>query len=169
MGIFNKKKKEENAPDAVQTNSFTDIMNGLQFAVNSAQEILQNHQLQGLTRLFSATNDADGKRFLSQQIKIGDKVVEVPLIALISHHYLAMDDVEIKFKAKVGSVESQDMRRNSLADNMLMSSSNRANLQMQMSGIKADADDVMEVSVRFKVQETPESISRIIDECVKNM
>lgn len=169
MGIFNKKKKEENAPDVVQTNSFTDIMNGLQFAVNSAQEILQNHQLQGLTRLFSPTNDADGKRFLSQQIKIGDKVVEVPLIALISHHYLAMDDVEIKFKAKVGSVESQDMMRNSLADNMLMSSSNRANLQMQMSGIKADADDVMEVSVRFKVQETPESISRIIDECVKNM
>lgn len=169
MGIFNKKKKEESEPDIVQTNSFTDIMNGLQFAVNSAQEILQNHQLQGLTRLFSATNDADGKRFLSQQIKIGDKFVNVPLIALISHHYLAMDDVEIKFKAKVGSVESQKMMRNSLADNMLMSSSNRANLQMQMSGIKADADDVMEVSVRFKVQETPESISRIIDECVKNI
>lgn len=169
MGIFNRKKKEESEPDIVQTNSFTDIMNGLQFAVNSAQEILQNHQLQGLTRLFSATNDADGKRFLSQQIRIGDKVVDVPLIALISHHNLAMDDVEIKFKAKVGSVESQDMKRNSLADNMLMSSSNRANLQMQMSGIKADADDIMEVCVRFKVQETPESISRIIDECVKNI
>lgn len=169
MGIFNKKKREESMPDTIQTNSFTDIMNGLQFAVNSAQEILQNHQLQGLTRLFSATNDTDGKRLLSQQIKIGDKVVDVPLIALISHHYLSMDNVEIKFKAKVGSVESQEMMRNSLADNMLMSSSNRANLQMQMSGIKADADDVMEVCVRFKVQETPESISRIIDECVKNI
>lgn len=35
MGIFNRKKKEESEPDIVQTNSFTDIMNGLQFAVNS--------------------------------------------------------------------------------------------------------------------------------------
>lgn len=38
---------------------------------------------------------------------------------------------------------------------------------MQMSNIKPDADDVMEVCVNFKVQETPESISRIIDDFVK--
>lgn len=36
-----------------------------------------------------------------------------------------------------------------------------------MSNIKPDADDVMEVCVNFKVQETPESISRIIDDFVK--
>lgn len=168
MGIFNKKKKEEDT-DNIPTNSFTDIMNGLQYAVNSAQDILQNHQLQSLTRLFSTTNDGNGKSFVSQQIKLGDRVVDVPLIALISHHYLAMDNVEIKFKAKVGSVESQNVLKNELTDNMLMSSPNQANLQMQMSGIKPDANDVMEVSVNFKVQETPESISRIIDDFVKNI
>ena len=59
------------------------------------------------------------------------------------------------------------MMRNGLADNMLISSPNRANLQMQISGIRTDADDVMEVCVKFRVQETPESISRIIGECVK--
>lgn len=66
MGIFNKKKNEESVPGIVQTHSFTDIMNGLQFAVNSVREILQNHQLQALPRLFSATNNADGKKFLSE-------------------------------------------------------------------------------------------------------
>ena len=34
---------------------------------------------------------------------VGDKTIDIPLIALISHHYLAMDNVQIKFKAKVGS------------------------------------------------------------------
>lgn len=165
MCIFNKKKDEEKADS---TNSFIDIMNGLQYAVNSAQEILQNHQLQSLTRLFSATNDKNGKSFLFQQIHLGDRIVDVPLIALVSHHYLAMDNVEIKFKAKVGSVESQEVAQNGLADNLLMSSHSQANLQMQMSGIKPD-DDVMEVIVNFKVQDTPESISRIIDEFVKNI
>lgn len=83
---------------------------------------------------------------------VGDKTIDIPLIALISHHYLAMDNVQIKFKAKVGSVESQIPE-----NNLLLSSPHRANLQMQMSNIKPDADDVMEVCVNFKVQETPES------------
>ena len=92
------------------------------------------------------------------------KTIDIPLIALISHHYLAMDNVQIKFKAKVGSVESQIPE-----NNLLLSSPHRANLQMQMSNIKPDTDDVMEVCVNFKVQETPESISRIIDDFVKNI
>ena len=82
----------------------------------------------------------------------------------VAHHYLAMDNVQIKFKAKVGSVESQIPE-----NNLLLSSPHRANLQMQMSNIKPDTDDVMEVCVNFKVQETPESISRIIDDFVKNI
>ena len=93
---------------------------------------------------------------------VGDKTIDIPLIALISHHYLAMDNVQIKFKAKVGSVESQIPE-----NNLLLSSPHRANLQMQMSNIKPNADDVMEVCVNFKIQETPESISRIIDDFVK--
>lgn len=92
---------------------------------------------------------------------VGDKTIDIPLIALISHHYLAMDNVQIKFKAKVGSVESQIPE-----NNLLLSSPQRANLQMQMSNIKPDADDVMEVCVNFKVQETLRAF-RIIDDFVK--
>lgn len=77
MGIFNKKKRDDNERDTVPANSFIDIMNGLQYAVNSAQEILQNHQLQSLTRLFAATNNDDGKQFLSQKIKLGERIVDV--------------------------------------------------------------------------------------------
>ena len=56
-----------------------------------------------------------------------------------------MDNVQIKFKAEVGSVESQIPE-----NNLLLSSLHRANLQMQMSNIKPDADDVMEVCVNFR-------------------
>jgi len=151
MGLFHRgKKNNDDEPDSVQTNSFSDIMNGLQYAVNCAQDTLQNHQIQNLTRLFEGTNANNANTFQSKKIMVGDKTIDIPLIALISHHYLAMDNVQIKFKAKVGSVESQI-------------------LQMQISNIKPDADDVMEVCVNFKVQETPESISRIIDDFVKNI
>lgn len=121
-------------------------------------------EIQNLTRLFEGTNANNANTFQSKKIMVGDKTIDIPLIALISHHYLAMDNVQIKFKAKVGSVESQIPE-----NNLLLSSPQRANLQMQMSNIKPDADDVMEVCVNFKVQETPESISRIIDDFVKNI
>lgn len=35
MGLFHRgKKNNDDEPDSVQTNSFSDIMNGLQYAVN---------------------------------------------------------------------------------------------------------------------------------------
>lgn len=164
MGLFHRdKKNNDDEPDSVQTNSFSDIMNGLQYAVNCAQDTLQNHQIQNLTRLLKEQMQITQIRS-NQKIMVGDKTIDIPLIALISHHYLAMDNVQIKFKAKVGSVESQIPE-----NNLLLSSPHRANLQMQMSNIKPDTDDVMEVCVNFKVQETPESISRIIDDFVKNI
>ena len=162
MGLFHRgKKNNDDEPDSVQTNSFSDIMNGLQYAVNCAQDTLQNHQIQNLTRLLKEQMQITQIRS-NQKIMVGDKTIDIPLIALISHHYLAMDNVQIKFKAKVGSVESQIPE-----NNLLLSSPHRANLQMQMSNIKPDTDDIMEVCVNFKVQETPESISRIIDDFVK--
>lgn len=57
MGLFHRdKKNNEEEPDSVPTNSFSDIMNGLQYAVNCAQDTLQNHQIQNLTRLFGGIN-----------------------------------------------------------------------------------------------------------------
>ena len=127
MGLFHRgKKNNDDEPDSVQTNSFSDIMNGLQYAVNCAQDTLQNHQIQNLTRLFEGTNANNANTFQSKKIMVGDKTIDIPLIALISHHYLAMDNVQIKFKAKVGSVESQIPE-----NNLLLSSPHRANLQMQ--------------------------------------
>lgn len=166
MGLFHKEKKhkEEDNPETSQTNSFSDIMNGLQYAVNCAQDTLQSHQIQNLTKLLAA-NEKGVNSFHYERIRVGDKVVNIPLIALVSHHYLAMDNVQISFKAKVGSVTSQV----SANDRALLSIPDRANLQMQMSNIKPEENDVMEVSVNFKVQETPESISRIIDDFVKDI
>lgn len=84
--------------------------------MNSVQKILQNHQLQGLTRLFAATNDGNVMQFLSQKIKLGGRIVDVPVIVLVSHHLPCNGQCGNKFKAKVGSVEAQELLMNSMAD-----------------------------------------------------
>ncbi len=48
-----------------------------------------------------------------------------------------MDNAHRKFKAKVGSVQLTDPGKT-----VAVTQSHRANLQMQMSNIKPDADDV---------------------------
>lgn len=146
MGLFDKKKKY----------ALSDILKGLHQAVNSAQEMLQAQQVQNLAR-FWQTNDGSP---VSQKVKIGDREMEVPLMALVSHSHLEMDDVEIKFKARIGEVASHSLANRLDCNNALTHS----DLQMELEGIKATDDDVMEITIRFKSKETPEGVARLTDE-----
>ncbi|MBR5956253.1 MAG: DUF2589 domain-containing protein [Bacteroidales bacterium] len=146
MGIFDKRPKY----------AFSDILKGLHNAVNSAQDMLQAQQVQNLRRFW---NPEDGEP-LSQKIKIGDKEMNVPLMSLVSHSHLEMDDVEIKFKAKIGAVASDSM-----SDGVVIGSPlTHSDLKMEMEGIKATDDDVMEVTIRFSQKDTPEGVARLTDE-----
>ncbi|WFE83611.1 hypothetical protein [Parabacteroides chongii] len=40
---------------------------------------------------------------------------------------------------------------------------------MNMDGIKADANDTMDITVRFKVKDTPEDVARLMDEYNKQI
>ncbi|MDB8920542.1 DUF2589 domain-containing protein [Parabacteroides merdae] len=151
MGIFVKKK----------TYAFSDIIRGLQQAVSGAHEMLQARQVQSLMK-FWQTND--GKP-LTQKIQVGDKEMEVPLFALVSQSNMEMDEVNISFKTKIG-----DVAMHSIADKLHGNQTlSHADLQMEMDGIKADDDDVMQINIRFKVKETPEGVARLTDEYNKQI
>lgn len=151
MGIFVKKK----------TYAFSDIIRGLQQAVSGAHEMLQARQVQSLMK-FWQTND--GKP-LTQKIQVGDKEMEVPLFALVSQSNMEMDEVNISFKTKIG-----DVAMHSIADKLHGNQTlSHADLQMEMDGIKADDDDVMQINIHFKVKETPEGVARLTDEYNKQI
>lgn len=147
MGLFNKKPKY----------ALSDILKGLHNAVNSAQDMLQAQQVQNLAK-FWQSNDGTP---VSQKLKVGDREVNVPLMSLVSHSHMEMDDVEIKFKARIGDVASHSFA-NKLDNNNALTHSD---LQMQMDGIKATDDDVMEITIRFKQKETPEGVVRLTEVC----
>ena len=151
MGIFVKKK----------TYAFSALIRGLQQAVSGAHEMLQARQVQSLMK-FWQTND--GKP-LTQKIQVGDKEMEVPLFALVSQSNMEMDEVNISFKTKIG-----DVAMHSIADKLHGNQTlSHADLQMEMDGIKADDDDVMQINIRFKVKETPEGVARLTDEYNKQI
>ena len=71
-----------------------------------------------------------------------------------------MDDVEIKFKARIGNVASRSTANKLDGGNALTHS----DLQVEMEGIKGTDDDVMEITIRFKQNDTPEGVARLTDE-----
>lgn len=151
MSIFNKKKSI----------AFSNILGGLQQAISSAQSILQESHKDNIQRLFSSDGTPQTK-----SIKVGEQTMDIPLMALVPHNQLSMEEVEIKFKARVGDVSTNS------TPNLMGTEDGSlpfADLQMEMDGISADANDVMEVTIRFKSKDMPEAVARVIDEYNKQI
>ena len=136
--------------------NFSSLLNGLQRAVNSTQELLEVQHLNALNKFL----DADGNLLKKQIITGGGEQINVPLLSMVPHNTLAMDSVEIEFDAKMESASSS-----LLSNSELMSEIDNAQIQLGLVGKREDG--VVHVKVIFKCAQTPEGLSKLIDECNK--
>lgn len=148
MGIFSKKPKYV----------LSDILKGLQQAVSSATSMLQAQQMDNLSHFWTK----DGWP-ITKKVQIGERELEVPIMALVSHNNLVMDDIEIKFKARIGDVSSHSIPNVLEANNAV----SYAELQVDMGDNKTDVDGMMEITVHFKIKDTLDGINRLTGECNK--
>ena len=148
MGIFSKKPKY----------ALSDIVKGLQQAVSSATSMLQAQQMDNLSHFWTK----DGWP-ITKKVQIGERELEVPIMALVSHNNLVMDDIEIKFKARIGDVSSHSIPNVLEANNAV----SYAELQVDMGDNKTDVDGMMEITVHFKIKDTLDGINRLTGECNK--
>lgn len=148
MGIFSKKPKY----------ALSDILKGLQQAVSSATSMLQAQQMYNLSHFWTK----DGWP-ITKKVQIGERELEVPIMALVSHNNLVMDDIEIKFKARIGDVSSHSIPNVLEANNAV----SYAELQVDMGDNKTDVDGMMEITVHFKIKDTLDGINRLTGECNK--
>ena len=148
MGIFSKKPKY----------ALSDILKGLQQAVSSATSMLQAQQMDNLSHFWTK----DGWP-ITKKVQIGERELEVPIMALVSHNNLVMDDKEIKFKARIGDVSSHSIPNVLEANNAV----SYAELQVDMGANKTDVDGMMEITVHFKIKDTLDGINRLTGECNK--
>ena len=148
MGIFSKKPKY----------ALSDILKGLQQAVSSATSMLQAQQMDNLSHFWTK----DGWP-ITKKVQIGERELEVPIMAVVSHNNLVMDDIEIKFKARIGDVSSHSIPNVLEANNAV----SYAELQVDMGDNKTDVDGMMEITVHFKIKDTLDGINRLTGGCNK--
>lgn len=161
MGFWTKKDKQ-------QTKTFSDIIRGLQYSVNTAQQILERHHLY----LFSKYFDEQGVPVMHEFQLSENRKLNVPVISLIGQHALAIDEMEIEFNARITAVETKrDME--SGAENEIGKENekddkgnnwiDRACFDVDFSAM-SKSDNLLHVKIKFKAVDQPEGVSRVIDE-----
>jgi len=134
------------------------IFNGLQCAVNSAQEMLRSQQLQVLDGYFETNGKA-----LTKEIKtIHGETLKVPLVSLIRHNALLLDEVEISFSANVDETEMCLMSGSANGTGV-----DAVNYNVSFSPTKKE--NQMLVKVKFKASQPTEGFSRTVDEFDKSI
>lgn len=116
--------------------------------------MLQAQQVTNVTRMLQGEN---GKP-VTQKVTVAGREMELPLMAILPQGHLAMEDVEIKFSAKVSDVAADVMK--SLRGQEIP----HADLGVILEGVKASAGDTMQITLRFRQQPPTEGLSRLLDE-----
>ena len=151
MGIFSRRKSKH---------ALSDILKGLQCAINSVCEMAQAQQVQNLKKFW---NESDGSP-LCRKVKIGNKEIQVPLAILVSHNYLEMEDMVVNFKTRVSDIESK-----SLTNLLNYREESHSDLKVEMENVKLDDDNVLDITIRFKPKGNPEGIINLMDQYNKNI
>ncbi|MBQ7158673.1 MAG: DUF2589 domain-containing protein [Treponema sp.] len=84
----------ENAVD------LSDVIRGMQDAVNEAQHILELHNLKSLQSFFHE----DGEPKTLEVHLTGDNYLEIPVLSLANHNSLVIDRLSMEFEAKIEQV-----------------------------------------------------------------
>lgn len=132
--------------------TFSDIMRGLQHSVNVVNEVLNQQYIDALQRYF----DLDGNP-KTITLQINPKKLHVPIISLLPHKPIVVDEIELEFQA---NFDINDIKnKKSFDENDIQRAS--FNVDMKRNGRNKS---VMDIKIKYKAGEVPEGYSRVMDE-----
>lgn len=139
-----------------QKQTFSDIIRGMQYAVNTAHEMLETYHIDVLNKYFD-----DNGFPKTKQIRIdANKKIDIPLISLINQNSLAIDELEVEFRAHINEVEIKETQ---LEDTRNRIKLDRTAFEMNFTPSERE-DNVVNIRIKFKSTQQPEGVSRITDE-----
>ncbi len=167
--MWNKSKQQGDAAAKKSSVDLSDVVRGMQHAVNEAQKTLEAHNLKSLLRFFY--EDGDPKT-IDLHLK-DDKHLEIPLVALANHNSLRIENLTMEFEAlieQVGISDVDDLRdalkkSNSLDGKDLDDSDETNNPAVFSIGFSGQPhSNMLKVKIEFASASQPEGLSRIVDE-----
>jgi hypothetical protein len=137
-----------------------ELVGGLLEAAMVAQNISQRQHINSLRNYF----DEDGNPKL-QKFVIGENTVDVPIYILADHSSIGLDELDIEFDARliIGGSEVSELKKSLLG--IFKKGEYKSNIKgIEVdSGKNTDGSGMAKIKVKFKSDEKPEMISRLVD------
>ena len=145
-----------------------ELVGGLLEAAMVSQGISERQHINALRNYFNE----DGTPKL-QTFVIGDKTLDVPLYILADHSSMGLDELDIEFEARLifgdSDGEVSDLKKS------LLGLFKKKGYQHNIKGIEVDSgkntdrSGMARIKVKFKADEKPEAVSRLVDVYIQKM
>jgi hypothetical protein len=145
-----------------------ELVGGLLEAAMVSQGISERQHINALRNYFNE----DGTPKL-QTFVVGDKTLAVPLYILADHSSIGLDELDIEFEARLifgdGDGEVSDLKKS------LLGLFKKKGYQHNIKGIEVDSgkntdrSGMAKIKVKFKADEKPEAVSRLVDTYIQKM
>jgi hypothetical protein len=142
----------------------------MQYAVNTAQETLQNYQFWQMKRYFKD----DGSPYVVFITLSDGRQMEIPQITLVPQSLLAIEELEMSFKVQVAHTDMRGGRPGSTEKSGTakdMTEPERSSFQVQFARRVDTGEEektgpdagTISVSIKFKSIPVPEGAARVLD------
>ena len=149
--------------------SLESLIKSIKLSIVKSTDILEKSHIQKLADYFNA----DGTP-ICKTLNLNGKEANIPLYTLINHQTLALDELEMSFKAKLfdSNEESETGDKYDLVNKTKKNPFNPfqgKDIQVDMRKSKEDAAGFAEDRLKFKITDKPEEVSRIEDLLIQNI
>ena len=152
-----------------EKHTFSDLVRGLQHAVNAAMEMAEVRNLELLSRYFTE----DGTPLVRRLIIDEHTSMDVPVISIVSPTAINIKEVEMEFGVQINNVEvleklpQRGFLVNGQSENLQISME-RSNLEIRF-GSDPNQTSTMKVKIKFEAGEPSEGIARVVEEFGKGV
>ena len=145
-----------------------ELVGGLLEAAMVSQGISERQHINALRNYFNEDGTPKIQTFV-----IGDKTLDVPLYILADHSSMGLDELDIEFEARLifgdSDGEVSDLKKS------LLGLFKKKGYQHNIKGIEVDSgkntdrSGMARIKVKFKADEKPEAVSRLVDVYIQKM
>lgn len=145
-----------------------ELVGGLLEAAMVSQGISERQHINALRNYFNEDGTPKTTSF-----NIGGKDLVVPLYILADHSSIGLDELDIEFSCRL--IFGDDMGRVSKLKKSLLGMFKKKGYEHNIKDIEVDSGynpnqtGMAKIKVKFKSDEKPEAVSRVIDEYIKNL
>jgi hypothetical protein len=143
-----------------------ELVGGLLEAAMVAQGISERQHINNLRNYFNEDGTPKTTSF-----KIGDKVMSVPLYILADHSSIGINELDVEFEARLifGDEKVSDVKRAIFG--LFKKKDYKHNIKAIEvdSGKSSESLGLAKVKVKFKSDDKPEAVSRLVDAYIQKM